>query len=475
MNNLINLRTFQITNRIIYEKEDLSYTSFNNLDFFINQNGIIFFRCDFRGSNFSDCNFYKNNLDRSDFISCVFQNVSFKSTQIAASEIKNCYFNNVVFEEKNCYENTSIQECTFVKCKFISESLLVNMKNCTFIDCKFSNCSFERSTTEKLTFVKCTIIDTDLATMHAERHSFKECKLKGVYMGIDYIFGYLFYNTNIKGLSILYHGDEVHLENQKLFESYINNLWKQQRYYEYINANIIYGNFDIIPERLYMALNLLKNKICCIRKLDITDILNSICFYIKNETITYNCFVNIINVLNDFDWNCFSDEEQLTYLVIRNKIDLIINQKKFSKTILNSAYNNISTITFHCKTNDYENAYKYTTNILDKIFSYYGLCNNYIFLYKEKGSWIITFAVCSFIALSLPKFIKCSTDVAIEIKTKKQISKQIENKLNNENLELKDLKLISEIATESNLIPNGDNNYEKIDVQDLINSIKIGL
>lgn len=475
MNNLIKLRIFQTTNRSIYEKEDLSYTSFNNLNLYINESGITFFRCDFRGSKFSDCNFYKNNLDRSDFISCIFQNVSFRNTQIAASEIKNCYFNNVVFEEKNCYENTSIQECTFVKCKFISENLLVNMKNCTFINCEFSDCSFERSTTEKLTFEKCTITDTDLATMHAERHSFKECKLKGVYIGIDYIFGYLFYNTSIKGLSTLYHGDEVYLENQKLFESYINNLWKQQRYYEYINANIIYGNFDIIPERLYMALNLLKNKIYCIRKLDITDILNAICFYIKNETITYNCFVNIIHVLNDFDWNYFSDEEQLIYLVIRNKIDLIINQKNFSKTILNSSYNNISTITFHCKTNDYMIAYKYTTNLLNKILSYYGLFDNYILLNKEKGSWIITFAVCSFIALSLPKFIKCAADVAIEIKTKKQISKQIENKLNNEKLELKDLKLISEIASESNLIPDGDNNYEKIDIQDLIDSIKIGL
>lgn len=475
MDDLVKLNVFNINNRCSYDKEDLSYMLFENKNLYFNEQGITFFRCDFRGSKFIDCNFYKNNLDRSDFISCVFQNVHFKNTQIAASEMKNCYFDSVVFEEENCYENTSIQECTFVNCKFISEKLLVNMKNCKFIKCELLDCNFERSTAEKLTFECSTIIGTNLATMHAERHTFKECILKNVYIGIDYIFGYLFYNTNIEGLVVLYHGDEVCLENQKSFESYINNLWGQQRYYEYINANVIYGNLEIIPEKLSVALKLSKNKVYSIRKLEILDILNAVCFYIENGTITYNCFVNIINVLNDFDWSIFSDEEQLAYLVVRNKIDLIVNLKSFSSTFLGSSYNNISTITFHCKTSDYKIAYNFTTNILHNIFTYYGLVDNYLLLSKEKGSWIITFAVCSFIALSLPKFVKCSADVIIEIKTKRQISKQIEDKLNNEKLKLKDLKLISEIANESNLISNTDINYEKVDIKDLINSIKIGL
>lgn len=475
MSEIVKLNIFSDNLNNIREKENLSYTLFCDKDLFHDNIGISFFRCDFRGSKFINCNFYKNNLDRSDFIACVFQNVSFKNTQIAACEMKNCYFDNVVFSNKNYYNNTSIQECTFKNCRFESEQLLVNMKNCTFINCVFSNCSFERSTTEKLNFEKCSIYDTDLATMHAERHRFKECILKRVYIGIDYIFGYLFYNTNIEGMIILYHGEEVCLEKESSFAMYIKELWLQQRYYEFINANIIYGNFNCIPPALQKSLILSENKTNNIRTLDISDILDSICFYIENCILPYDCFVQVMNIIDTYDWSKFSNEEYIIYMSKCNKLNLVINMANFSDEFIRSAYDNVSTVTFHCKTDNYDEAYNVTSEVLSRICSLYGLGNDFTLVDKQKGSWILTFAVCSGIVLLLPKLVKCYADVFIEIKTKNTISKQLEKKLQNKNLKLTDLKTLSEIASNSNLVTSTDLNYEKINIPKLIDAIRIGL
>ncbi len=474
-NDIVKLNIFINDANSVRDKENLSYTLFKNEDLFCGNIGISFFRCDFRGSKFVNCNFFRNNLDRADFVSCMFQNVNFKNTKIAACEIKNCYFSNVIFADKNYYDNTSIQECTFINCKFMSEQFLVNMKNCKFIDCTFSYCNFERSTTEKIYFENCDIYNTDLATMHAERHIFKECSLKNVYIGIDYIFGYLFCNTNIEGMIVLYHGEEVCLDDGQIFAKYIKSLWIQQRYYEFINANVIYRYYDCVPKALKKSLELSKNKVDSIRELDISDILDSLCFYIENNILPYNSFVEIMNIIDNYNWNEFGNREYITYITICNRIDLIVNKANFSADFISSAQDNISTVTFHCKTDDYDKAYNLTTDILSEICTVCNISNNFILLDKEKGSWILTFVICSSIALMLPKIIKCYADTILEIKTKNKISKQLERKLESKNLKITDLKLLSEIAENSHIIANCDINYEKISVSDLIDSISIGL
>lgn len=63
MDDLVKLNVFNINNRCSYDKENLSYMLFENKNLYFNEQGITFFRCDFRGSKFIDCNFYKNNLD----------------------------------------------------------------------------------------------------------------------------------------------------------------------------------------------------------------------------------------------------------------------------------------------------------------------------------------------------------------------------------------------------------------------------
>lgn len=475
MYNVIKNNRFQDDGRDSYEKENLSYMLFVDMSLFHNDIGISFFRCDFRGSKFYNCHFFKNNLDRADFISCVFQKVTFRATQIASCEMKNCYFDDVEFSNGNYYNNTSIQECTFRNCRFESEQLLVNMKNCTFINCSIIDCSFERSTTERLTFIGSRIVNTDFATMHAERHVFKDCQLQRVYIGITYIFGYLFFKTNLDEMVVLYRGDEVYLENESTFAAYINDLWLQQRYYEFINANIIYKNFDYIPDILHQALTLSYNKVASMRKLDIEDILDSLCFYVENCILPYKCFEKVIDIVDSYCWERFPDDEYLSYVTRRTKIDMTVNLANFSSDFIRSAYDSISTVTFHCKTDDHDKALNLATNVLSEVCRELGFNGSFCLVDEEKGSWILTFAICSSIALLMPKLLKCYADVIIEIKTKKRISSQLEKKLSSKNLKLTDLKLLSEIAANAHLIPGGDINYEKIGVSELIDSIKVGL
>lgn len=148
MGNIIKFNRFTDNGSLSREKENLSYTLFEKLDFINVLPKISFFRSDFRGSRFINVTFHKNNFDRADFISAIFENCSFNEVDIAACEIKNCYFNNCNFTLNN-YANTSIQECTFENCTFENEQFLVHMKNCVFINCTMKNCNFDRSSTEK--------------------------------------------------------------------------------------------------------------------------------------------------------------------------------------------------------------------------------------------------------------------------------------------------------------------------------------
>ena len=116
-----------------------------------------------------------------------------------------------------------------------------------------------------------------------------------------------------------------------------------------------------------------------------------------------------------------------------------------------------------------------TKDILSKICIACGVDNNFTLVNKEKGSWILTFAICSGVALLIPKLIKSYADVLLEIKTKNRISKQLDKQLQNKSLPLGDLKMLSEIVSNSNLVTSTDSNYDKISIPKLIDSIKVGL
>lgn len=121
MKELMCTKRFELGNSKNTECRDFSYHFFENLNQKDMENKS-FFRSDFRGSHFRNIYFYKNNLDRADFISCTFEDCIFDEVSIGSSEMKNCIFINSHFK-LNEYNNTSIQEC-FLKTALLTMSII---------------------------------------------------------------------------------------------------------------------------------------------------------------------------------------------------------------------------------------------------------------------------------------------------------------------------------------------------------------
>lgn len=450
MNNLIPVRIFIDDANPKHEKEDLTYMSFLNFKQDKMNTPISFYRSDFRGSSFSNCHFFSNNFDRADLISCVLLNCSFFRVNIAASEIKNCYFKDTNFIENN-YNHTSIQESTFENCEFTNEKLLLNAKNCTFINCKFISCSFERSTTESLKFNNCEIFNTDLATMHAERHNFVQCRIRNSSMGISYIFGYLFYNTDLNDIKILYRGEEIKLTKEAI-SHHARLLWAEQRYHEFLNANIICHNLDAVPNMLKNILEALLNINPYLRRLEVNNLFEVLQFYVQNNVIPCPIYLKTLEILETFDWKRFTSEERLIYLAGYEMLKLFVIDGDYNNEFILSALDSYSILVIHCRTNDYDTAKKNTYQFLNDLCETLNMSANFEFVDAKKGSWIFTFFIITALALTIPKIISEAANVSFEINTKRQISKRLKAKLRKKNLTMDELKTISEIASNTGLI-----------------------
>jgi uncharacterized protein YjbI with pentapeptide repeats len=472
MDELVQLKKFSNTNNFLREKEDFTYTLFENLDFRKENNSTSFFRSDFRGAKFINVIFYINNFDRADFISCVFINCQFINANIASSEMKNCYFDNVKFVN-NKYNNTSIQECTFYRCEFEDENLLINMKSCTFIESKLSNCKFERSTTEKIFWEKCIISSVDYANMHAERYSFKSCTLTDVDIDICYIFGYLFYDTSVHGITIIYMGDKIEFTKDNMLNRFASNLWIQQRYYEFINANIIFNNLNYVPQLLEKAFNELSKNSNYSRRLETMNIFDLLQFYSMCNTFDFNTIKTIFDFLDDFDWSQFDFDEKILYLAQVHKFKLYLTEVAYDNRFIESANTNISFVTFYCNTDDYNSALSMIKQCLNEVCHVFGFTNLCEVINIQKGSWIITVAVITSCALLLPKIFKKYADVIIEINTKSKISKKIVDNLNKKNLNVNDLKQIANIALTSGVINYTEESPDLSDISKIVDMLKI--
>ncbi|MGO4729571.1 pentapeptide repeat-containing protein [Paenibacillus sp. 2KB_22] len=481
MSRIIKYNRFTDNGSLSREKEDLTYTLFEKLDFINELPKISFFRSDFRGSRFVNVSFYENNFDRADFISAIFEKCLFTEIDIAASEIKNCYFNECNFTLNN-YANTSIQECTFENCTFEDEKFLVNMKNCKFINCTMRNCDFERSTTEKLEFNECEIYNTDLATMHAENFIFKSCVLENVSLGKSYIFGYLFYKTDISRLDVLYRGNTVKM-NVDNFSEYIISLLTQQRFSEFINANIfLFRNFEGVPDQISNALSELSKINNTTRKLEMTNLFDMFTFYILNNQLPYKLVSKVLNILDDFDWTAFPFEEQLVYISMHKKIEMIMNTFHYDDSFIESAAGETLFVTFRCKTDDYQEALKLTSDLLDDLHLKLGLDKNYKLIQKEKGSWILTFAVVGVVALMMPKMLndysKTFFDFSLKRKKLKILGVLLDNiRIDPENIpkSLEQFNLILDTSEKSGLTnPTFDNIIVTEAFKEIVNQIDIG-
>lgn len=470
MSDLIHLRTFNETGNIKREKEDLTYMSFKCLRQENAASPISFFRSDFRGSSFSDCHFFKNNFDRADFIACIFENCSFTGTNIAASEMKNCYFKNVIFSN-NQYNHASIQESTFENCEFIDENLLVNMKNCKFINCRLKSCTFERSTTESVTFLNSMITDSDMATMHAERHRFSCCQIDNTAMDINYIFSYSFNNTDLSNIKVLYRGDTIQLTRDAISHR-ANMLWREHRFYEFLNANILCGNIKEVPQIMYNILNGIFGVAQPLRKLEISELFDILRFYTNNHVFSYSIYLKIIDCLESFDRRKFSSEERLIFLTGYETLKLYVKDGCYNEEFVLTAAGAQSTIIIHCNTDDYDVAIKATNEFLSDISAALGVPCDFELVDAQKGSWILTFAVISAMALIIPKIVSETVNVSMEISTKTQIKKIVSTKLKKKNLSTDELKALADVATNTGLVKGSS---FQVTPANLIDALKIQL
>lgn len=474
MNKLTNYRRFSFNGSYKREKENFTYTLFADYDFQEDKQVTSFFRSDFRGAHFENITFYKNNFDRADFISCSFIETRFYNVNIAACEMKSCYYKGVTFHN-NFYNNTSFQECTFVDCVFENEDFLINMKNCKFVNCQLKNLRFERSTTESLVFVSSYISNTDFANMHAERYKFISCTLQDVLIDVCYIYGYLFFDTNVLDIKIIYMGEVVGFTEQNILHRFAANLWVQSRYYEFINAYLIFGHVNDIQPLLEKAFCNLLNQSSPQRCLEIYNILDMLQFYISNNVFAFTITRSIIEFLENLNLTALNFEEKITYMSQLEKIKVYFTDAHYDVNFIMSAQSEISFVTFYCKTNSYEDALNSVKKVIDEIYASLALERQYALIDAQQGSWILTFVVISSCALMLPKLIKETTYLYFELNTKRKISKRITDKLQKKMLSTAELKELTEIALSSGLIHHNSKEVELKDIAQIVDMIKIGI
>lgn len=470
MNPLTPVRIFEDNGSVTRECENFTYMQFVNFRQSEMTAPVSFFRSDFRGSKFAHCSFWRNNFDRADIISCVFENCQFTNVHIGASEMKNCYFKDVIFKNNN-YNHTSIQESTFENCEFTDEHLIVNMKNCRLINCKLSNCSFERSTVESVSFLECKIYSSDLATMHAERLEFEKCTIQDSSMGISYIFGYLFYQTDLSGIKILYRGVELPFTKETI-NSHAERLWEERRFCEFLNASIICGNFNFVPEIVTKSLENLLQESPYLREIELDGIFKILKFYTLNNVFPFPVFCQIVENLESFEWKKLTTEERIKYISNCEMLKFLIQDGEYNAEFISSAHDCQSILTIHCNTDDYEaakeSAYKFLESLSDRL----NISGGFTLLDTKKGSWVFIFLVVSSIALLIPKVIAETINVSLEISTKRQIRKLLEPKLKQKNMSINDLKTITEIVSNSGLIKGSS---MQIEPSKLIDALKIYL
>jgi hypothetical protein len=309
--------------------------------------------------------------------------------------------------------------------------------------------------------------------MHAERYSFKSCTLMDVDIDICYIFGYLFHDTSIHGISIIYMGNKVEFNRDNMLNKFTCNLWKQQRYHEFINANIIFNSLNCVPHLVKKAFNELSGNSNYLRRLEVINIFDLLQFYSTCNIFDFNTIKDILDFLDDFDWSQFNFDEKFLYLAQVNKFKLYLTESAYDNRFIESANTNVSFITFYCNTDDYDLTLSTIKQCLNEVCNVLGLTNSYEVINTQKGSWIITFAIITSCALLLPKIFKKYADVIIEISTKSKISKKIADNINKKKLNVNDLKKIADIALTSGIINYTAESLDLSDISKIVDMIKI--
>lgn len=439
-----------------FESRNLSYSVFENVNFHKYLHLVSFFRSDFRGAKFTNIQFYKNNFDRSDFLSAVFIDCCFEKVQFGCCQMKNCYFENVKFTN-NLYRNTSIHSTTFVNCEFPDETFLINMQHCKLNNCIFSGCTFEMSTTDNDTFDKCKFYNTNLATMHAENHKFVKCQFNNVCIDSSYFFGYSIANCTWNQVTFLYRGEYVDFEDM-LTEDFLRTFEAEHRYNDIINFYIDKKEQEKIPNMLKKSLYYYKELVHG-RMLDISILLESLAFAAIYETVDYNILNEAITIITDADMSNYSFDERIEIDALCTKLKNALYLKSHSEEYLTKIdVNSKSTLSINLNSDDYDKCVKTAKQLLNSVSDecYWTLIE------KQKGSWILIYSAATVIVLAaLPKIIKNFSDVYFDIKTKKVLSDKLLQKLEASDVSLKEIKKLTTLTHEAELMTPAGNCMNK--------------
>ena len=452
-----------------YEAQNLSYSVLKDTDFHKYSHTVSFFRSDFRGTKFENVSFYKNNLDRSDFLNAVFLNSSFEKVNFGCCQIKNCYIENGTFKN-NLYRNTSIHSTTFVNCIFPDESFLINMQHCELVNCKFVGCNFEMSTTDSNVFKNCNFINTNLATMHAENHIFIKCNFDNIYMDSSYFFGYSITKCDLKNIIFLYRGEYVNFDSFNLDEL-INTFKDKHQYSNLINLLKYTNKGYLIPNIIEEAIAYYK-KHPYGRMLDIIDVINALIFSAQYEEIDFNSLYITFNLLNNENWDglSFLEKNEIKAMILKFQNALFLTSYS-NDYLYNIDQSQCSLLTIVFTSDDYNLCLKKAEALFR---SFLGI-KCWELIDKKQGSWILTFALPTFaLVYILPRIIKNYSDVYFDIKTKKALSKKLLDNLNKPNLSTKQIeKIESNIVSAQLLLPSGKciNESDIKDIQSFIANV----
>lgn len=413
-----------------YEKCDLSYRVFKDLDFSI-IGPVSFFRSDFRGSKFSSITFLRNNFDLADFIGNTFLNVEFREMNWGNSEIKNSYFTKCQFYS-NSYNDSAIHNTTFEKCVFENETFRFTMFDCEFHNCQFINCKFDQCTTDSLFFSNCQIIKSEMSTMHAENFKFTNCIIRDTYLGSCFMGTYLFKNVDMNLLSFKYRG-EVQSLRSNFFDDLIDSFLVQRRYFEHLNLMLLcrkYSEFgkyfcDLFPR-------ILKETNPNTRNYNIRSSVEMLCFYYNSEILRFDTLLEIIAFLQNLENNTAIIPRD-SVLVLKEaifKLNNTLSEANFDSDYLLSIPDwNLCQVTIHCSDTSFQHAEDQINRIYE--IANQKLNNHFARPYfevieKKQGSVILTISSALLLSLMAAKVIKSIYGIFCDMritsaKTKKKV------------------------------------------------------
>ena len=470
MHELINVDIFDKA-LLNCEAMNLSYKLFKDIDYTQYETVVSFYRCDFRGSKFEDCLFYKNPFGRSDFIDAYICNSKFHEVNWGACLFENTTFENVEFSG-NKYKGISSKYTYYKKCIFNNETIITNVFDSIYQECIFVDCLFDRSSILNVQFIKCTFIRTDISQSHAEKLKFDSCNLEEVYLGLQFWATYLYKNTFINRFAFKYHGEIVDIIREDYFSSSFMEFWENGRLYEFVNAHILSKQLSMQADLLYIIEVVFRKLIdfpAKIRKRNILDILDMLEFYFNYDHIDFITYNSIIEYINEDGLNDYPFDEVIEYSSKIFKIKVLMSNFMYEYRYLYTIDKDQK-----CKciirldSNDEDEAINYLASVFNATNT--NLCNGY---YKpplfelnsvSPGSIILTitsWALLSVLVSYCAKRVMHNLEsISIEHTINSAIKKQLSSQ--GKPISIADIDKVGKTATKYQLLNTDDGDDAKL-------------